>query len=253
MGCRDLRKTNVLASLKENHNLKLKERNKNMNTTQIDIIDYFLKQASRYLQFDGNYNGTYFPGIQRITYSGKKTIVWFTDGTKVDVDCSDNDKYDRQTAIAYAICKRLFGKVTVNGTIDAAGFGSLMKKFVDSGFDQDKAKAESETKKREAHEAHVRRQVEAQEAAFQRKVRARAEEIKIEEAARKLLAEQEASKAPSKKILTEDGAKGKCACSKTSSCSTDDYVRPNKPFSQFTPEEKREYWNWYYHAKRKQS
>lgn len=225
-----------------------------MNTTQIDIIDYFLKQASRYIQFDGNYNGTYFPGVLRITYSGPKTIVWFTDNTKTMVECSSNDKYDRQTALAYAICKRLFGRVNDDGTIDANGFGCTMKKLVDAGFDQDKAKAEAAAKKKTAHDKHVKTQADAQQAAFERKVRARAEEIRIEEAARKLLEEEEAQQTPLKKILTETkhGAKAKCRCNGGCSQDYSDYVRPDKPFSQFTPAEKKQYWNWYYHTKRKQ-
>ena len=220
----------------------------------MDIIDYYLKQASKYLKFDGNYNGTYMPGIQRVAYSGKKTIVWFTDGTKVMVECSENDTYDRQTALAYAICKRLLGRVNDDGTIDSNGFGCMMKKIVDAGYDQDKAKAEAEAKKKAAHERHVREQAAAQKAAFMRKVKARAEQIKIEQAAMELLAEEEdAKKNSSKKTPLNETSrtKGKCACS---GCSTDEYssyVRPCKPFSQFTQAEKKQYWNWYYHTKRK--
>ena len=50
----------------------------------------------------------YFPTmpeipISRVTYSGDTTVVFFTDGTKTTVKRSGADKYDRQTAIVYAL------------------------------------------------------------------------------------------------------------------------------------------------------
>lgn len=209
-----------------------------MSLHQVQIVDYVLKHLP--FQVDGNYNGTYFPGVQRVTYNGSTTIVFFNDGTKCTVECSPNDKYDRQTALAYAICKRLLGKVGrvdkngrfIENEIDDNGFGSAMKKIVDAGFDQKKAEAEAAKQKREAKAKHEAAQKAAHEAAWQKRVQKRAEEIRLEREAEQWLADhpngfKNVKNAP--KVINE---------TKTETS----YVRPNKPFSQFTQEEKRAYW-----------
>ena len=205
--------------------------------------------------------GYWIPKISRVQYNGNTTIVFFNDGTKATVKLSENDVYDRKTAIVYAIVKRMLGKVKSDSTVDGNGFGTALQKIADAGFDQVKAKKEQEENKRKAHAAHVLKQEKAKKAAFERKVQARAREIAIEEAARKLVKD--------KNILNEDtctttlsNSKNCNTCEfiepKTCTCKnktwpdspSEVYIRPDKPFSQFTPEEKREYWRNQYKTRK---
>lgn len=186
--------------------------------------------------------------ISRVTYSGNATTVFFTDGTKTTVRCSSNDTYDRQTAIAYALVKRLFGKVGrydektkkfYENEIDGNGLGLKLEKIAAAGFDQDLEKKNLNAKKAEAKAAHIARQKAEHEAAWQRRVAKRAEEIHLERDANAYL-----DSLSKMKKLNESA----CQCCKTASISTgssatwQNYTRPDKPFSQFTSEEKKAYW-----------
>ena len=187
--------------------------------------------------------------ISRVTYSGNATTVFFTDGTKTTVRCSSNDTYDRQTAIAYALVKRLFGKIGrydektkkfYENEIDGNGLGLKLEKIAANGFDQDLEKKNLNAKKAVAKAAHVARQKAEHDAAWQRRVAKRAEEIRLERDANAYLD----SLSKTKKPLNESA----CQCHKTapvstgSSASWQNYKRPDKPFSQFTSEEKKAYW-----------
>ena len=208
--------------------------------------------------------GYWIPKISRVQYNGNTTIVFFNDGTKATVKLSENDVYDRKTAIVYAIVKRMLGKVKSDSMVDGNGFGTALQKIADAGFDQVKAKKEQEENKRKAHAAHVIKQEKAKKAAFERKVRARAREIAIEEAARKLVNEKNILNEDTSTTTTLDNSKGCNTCEfidkKTSTCKnktwvdspSEVYIRPDKPFSQFTHEEKKEYWrNQYKNRKNK--
>ena len=192
------------------------------------------------------YNGVnrYFvPEISRVHYNGNTTIVFFTDGSKCVIKCSLADVYDRQTAIVYAICKRLFGKVGAYSDkehkhwdpylVDGAGFGQKMKKIVDSGFDQVAAEKEILEQKRKAKAAHEAKQKAEQEAAFERRAKRLAEDILLQRRATDIANDIEDSLNNTKtnankpqQMLNENKH----------------YVRPNKPFSKFTMDEKHEYW-----------
>lgn len=202
--------------------------------------------------------GYWIPKISRVQYNGNTTIVFFNDGTKATVKLSENDTYDRKTAIVYAIVKRMLGKVNSDSTVDGNGFGTALQKIADAGFDQVKAKKEQEENKRKAHAAHVVKQEKAKKAAFERKVRARAREIAIEEAARKLVDSKNILNEDTSTTTTPSGSKS-CEFAKPKTCTcknktwvdspSEVYIRPDKPFSQFTPEEKKSYWRHMY-AKR---
>lgn len=209
----------------------------------------------------------YFPTvseipISRVVYSKDTTVVYFTDGTKTTVKCSSKDTYDRQTAIAYALVKRIFGKIGrydektkkfYANEIDGNGLGSKLEKIAASGFDQDKAEAEAKAKKAAAKVEHEARQKAEHDAAWKRRVEKRAEELRLEREANALLDSQDSLK-KTKIVLNED--------TKTIDASKLDnsvglrsgylrvdpadawklYRRPDKPFSEFTDEEKKEYW-----------
>lgn len=207
--------------------------------------------------------------ISRVTYSGNKTIVWFVDGTKTTVTCSSKDTYDRQTAIAYALVKRIFGKVgrtdPKTGTfysneIDGNGLGIKLEKIANAGFDQDAEKKNLAAKKAQAKAAHEARQKAEHDAAWKRRVKERAEQLRLEREANALLDQEDSlRKTGGKKILNESANADKffnndsnaaVSCSPGSILYT--YKKPDKPFSQFTQAEKRDYWR-YQNAKRRAS
>ena len=223
----------------------------------------------------------YFPTmseipISRVTYSGDTTIVFFTDGTKTTVKRSGADKYDRQTAVVYALMKRIFGKIGrydsktkkfYENEIDGNGLGTKLEKLAAAGFDQDEEKRTLKARKAKAQEEHAARQKRESEAAWKKRVAKRAEEIKLEREAAALVD----SLRNSKKVLNESimdankffgGGEQKTVTEKPLDKKSEIrvegdpkdawkyYRKPNKPFSQFTSEEKREYWR-YHNGKRR--
>lgn len=47
--------------------------------------------------------------IRKVLFHEPATIVFWDDGTKTVVKCSENDKFDPHTGLAMAICKKAFG------------------------------------------------------------------------------------------------------------------------------------------------
>ena len=223
----------------------------------------------------------YFPTmpeipISRVTYSGDTTVVFFTDGTKTTVKRSGADKYDRQTAIVYALMKRIFGKIGrydsktkkfYENEIDGNGLGTKLEKLAAAGFDQDEEKRTAKARKAKAIEEHAARQKMESEAAWKKRVAKRAKEIKLEREAAALV---DSLRNP-KKVLNEStmdsneffgGGEQKTVTEKPLEKKSEIrvegdpkdawkyYRKPNKPFSQFTSEEKREYWR-YHNGKRR--
>lgn len=188
--------------------------------------------------------------ISRVVYSGGATTVFFTDGTKTTIKCSSNDKYDRQTAVVYALVKRFFGKIGrydektkkfYENEIDGNGLGTKLEKIADAGFDQDLEKKNLSAKKAEAKAAHVARQKAEHDAAWKRRVARRAEEIRLEREAA-ALASTLAGKKPLNETVSPSAEVFDTSKPAKKACK-DTYVRPNKPFSKFTQQEKRDYWN----------
>ena len=223
----------------------------------------------------------YFPTmseipISRVTYSGDTTVVFFTDGTKTTVKRSGADKYDRQTAIVYALIKRLFGKIGrydaktkkfYDNEIDGNGLGTKLEKLAAAGFDQDEEKQTLKARKAKAQEEHAARQKMESEAAWKRRVAKRAEEIKLEREAAALADSLEnPKKVLNESVMNADKFFGAMEpkmpatkpLEKKSAVQAEGdpkdawkhYQKPNKPFSQFTSEEKREYWR-YHNGKRR--
>ena len=190
------------------------------------------------------------PAIQRVTFNGDTTVVFFVDGTYCVMKCSAGDKYDRKTAVVYALAKRMLGKIgktTKDGKfhaneVDGAGFGCFLQKIVDAGFDQQAEEKIAFERKRNAKTQHLERQAAEKKAAFDRRVEKRAKEILLERAAMdRANSIEDSQQYESIKYKSSKAVKNDL---KTS------YVRPDKPFSKFTQAEKREYWRWY-NAKRR--
>lgn len=200
------------------------------------------------------------PDIKRVTFNGDTTIVFFVDGTYAVVKCSAGDKYDRKTAIVYAMAKRMLGKLgktDKNGKfhaneVDGAGFGSWLQDVVDKGFDQQLEEKTALEKKRAARVAHDTLQAAQKQAAFEKRVEARAKDILLERAAIDRANELEDAARKSKSPCSCKSSYDKTSSKPAASSVEDEYVKPDKPFSQFTSAEKREYWR-YHNAKRKQS
>lgn len=235
-----------------------------METYYIDDCNAFLNMVDQFLTKSGAdaksaEHGRYFPTIdeipiKRVAYSGNRTIVWFTDGSKAIVRCSSHDKYDKQTAVTYALVKRLFGTVDSNtGLVDGTGIGRKLESIAANGFDQDTKDAVVASKKAEAQARHQAAQKKQQDAALERRARALAKQMRIQKRAEEILKE-EASKPAKKELITEDASitaadesadmPKKCNCGPKCKCSGE-YVKPDKPFSQFTQEEKRIYWRYH--------
>ena len=146
------------------------------------------------------------PGVKNIIFNGNITKVMFTVGTWSLVRLSENDKPDREVAVLYAIAKRIFGRISYDhknyGEAVESGIGSKLRKWVAAGYDQEVADMVKRTAK------------------------------KAKKAKAKLEPEHcTTGDKPSK------SAGRTCTC-----CCGSEYVRPDKPFSKFTAEEKRAYW-----------
>lgn len=190
--------------------------------------------------------GWWCPKIKRVTFNGNTTIVWFDDDTYAIVKCSGSDKYDKKTAIAYALVKRMLGKVgrydektkkLHEKEIDGNGFGCYLQKVADAAFDQQKEEQLALEKKRKAKAEHQARQEAEKKAAFERRVEERAKQLILERAAI-----DRANKIEDQLRECNDSSCGSKTCTCGTASSSDEYVRPDKPFSKFTPSEKREYW-----------
>ena len=144
------------------------------------------------------------PTIRKVIAKDPKTIVLFTDGTKSIVSLSSTDTYNLETAILYAVIKRIYGKVDPK-TKEAKypNFGKILKKIT----------TEMTTYAESSYKIPT------------------AEEF-FGEIAKK------ATFKPKSKVAA------KLDAMKTSCCKESKYVRPNKPFSEFSQEEKRAYWRF---------
>ena len=97
-------------------------------------------------------NNTFIPGIERVIFNGTFTRVFFKDGTTASVRCSEKDTYSKDSAVAFAVLKRLFSNINEKGEADGKGFSSFLHKCVTvHAFDQAayeaKKKKELESKK----------------------------------------------------------------------------------------------------------
>ena len=172
------------------------------------------------------------------------------------------DECAKETAIAYAWFKRCFGAPNPKNPNEwiSAGCGGRLRKFAQEGFDQQYEAVMNPI--REKRRAEANREQTARKEALEH-------DRKVKRLAKQILLENEAVDMAKKALELTQPPKSKNACScGTCSCTgqpnektanqkpielkapiktdsltnSDEYVRPNKPFSQFTQEEKRAYW-----------
>lgn len=152
------------------------------------------------------YARTYCPPITKVIDNNPTTVVMFNDGSKSVVKCSPNDTYNLETAILYAIVKRTFGKVDpATAEATCPGLGNSLKEIIE------KLTISGKCKKNAPH------------------LKCCAEDSNADIQDRNVPKTKPTSKIAA--MLNEMNAKP-------------GYVRPNKPFSKFTQEEKRAYWRW---------
>lgn len=60
--------------------------------------------------------------IERVIFNAPATVVYWKDGTKTVVKCQDGDKYSKETGLAMAIVKKVYGN---NGT-----YNDIMKTWI---------------------------------------------------------------------------------------------------------------------------
>lgn len=159
---------------------------------------------------------TYCPPITKVIDNNPTTVVFFNDGSKAKVKCFETDTYNLETAILYAIVKRTFGEVDpATNEANCPGLGNILKKIV-------KELTVSATLPKTKKSSKISKKLEDDTQSF-----STAKEI--------------FKYFPETKTLSKISSKLK---------SSPTYVRPNKPFSQFTQEEKRAYWR-FQNSKRK--
>lgn len=60
--------------------------------------------------------------IKRVIFNNPATVVFWSDGTKTVVKCSENDTFDPEIGLAMAICKKAFG--------NTGAYNDVFKKWV---------------------------------------------------------------------------------------------------------------------------
>lgn len=243
------------------------------------------KDKIQFYQLPKDPYGFFCPKVTRVIFNGNSTVVMFDDGTKSVVVKEPNDSYDKTTAVTYAIVKRLLG-TAVNAKTNAvnSAYINIIHDLVKAGYDQENEDAKNAEKKKAAIAKHEAEQKILQEKAFKRRVRNRVRELEVEEAARDVLNgintldKVKPANLNKKQVLNESNEmsaadffnlydepttvkantppKGTELRSGLMQVDPKDawklYRRPDKPFSKFTEQEKKEYWR-YHNAKRRAS
>lgn len=215
------------------------------------------------------------------TYGKLTTTILFSDGTKCTCSNSCHDKVNSvlvsevngvklptpvitadDTAKEYGILsclfKRLIGNIERDGTINGSGGSRWLKRKIAESYDQSVMEVYSKALKKLQAEKNAKKHAAVAKKAHDRKVKKLAKQLAIQREAEALLAAKKASGCsctgtkkplcetkitikPAIKTITEPK---NCYCKTASGFSADGetYVRPNKRFSEFTPEEKRSYW-----------
>lgn len=103
----------------------------------LDIISAFdpLFKNAEYCKLFANgklYKGACCPTVKEVIDNNPTTIVRFTDGSKAVVKCSENDEYNLETAVIYAIVKRTFcTEFSKDGEAICPGLGNSLRKIVE--------------------------------------------------------------------------------------------------------------------------
>ena len=122
----------------------------------IDVLDIisaldplFKNVECRNLFANGKlYEGSYCPAVKEVIDNKPTTIVKFTDGSKSVVKCSENDDYNLETAVIYALVKRTFcTEFSKDGEAICPGLGNSLRKIVEKAKVAKTAVVDREPKK----------------------------------------------------------------------------------------------------------
>ena len=173
------------------------------------------------------YARTYCPPITKVIDNNPTTVVMFNDGSKSVVKCSPNDTYNLETAILYAIVKRTFGKVDpATAEATCPGLGNSLKEIIE------KLTISGKCKKNASHPKCCAEDSNADTC-----------DLNLPKLKTKPTSE-ERNTASCDWIPPKTKPTSKIAVTLYQMNDKPGYVRPNKPFSKFTQEEKRAYWRW---------
>lgn len=171
-------------------------------------------------------------------------------GVKLPVPVLTADETSKEFGIISCLFKRMIGTIKLDGTIDGTGSGKWLKDQISkNSYDQKLMEVYGAALKKLNAQKNVEKHTAAAKKAHARAVKRLAKRLALKKEAEELLAAKKAAKTDSLKFsgkaavkpLNESG----CTCScKTKKTRTSDspYVRPAKRFSEFTQEEKRDYW-----------
>lgn len=213
------------------------------------------------------------------TYGKLTTTIIFEDGTKCSCSNSVHDKVNsvliseyngvklpvpvltadetaKEFGITQCLFKRMIGTINKDGTINGRGGAKWLKdQITKNSYDQKLMEVYGAALKKLQAEQNKARHANAAKKAHDRKVKRLAKQMALKKEAEELLAAKKVAKTASAKPLCETKITVKPAvkktCKKDSGCGCTmtasdffktPYVRPNKRFSEFTQQEKRDYW-----------
>lgn len=173
------------------------------------------------------------PTIQKVVEKFPKTTVFFTDGTKSSVSCSKDDTPNLEVAILYAIVKRIYGTVDrTTGEATLPSLGKTIRRATEELTFHATSKATPEKTKIPV--------VCAPKTISPSSV----PEKPVSTPCRKSVPSKTISRIAQKLKKTFPLPAVQKTTTTSSSISNNSYVRPSKPFSKFSQEEKRAYWRW---------
>jgi len=169
------------------------------------------------------------------------TLVSEVNGVKLPTPVVTADETSKEFGITQCLFKRMIGTVKKDGTIDGAGGSRWLKQKIAESYDQGVMDVYTKALKKIQAEQNEAKHKAAAKKAHERKVRKLAKQMALKKEAEAYLETKKATKTASAKCKPLCETK-KPTMTASDFFKTETYVRPNKPFSQFTQEEKRAYW-----------
>lgn len=78
--------------------------------------------------------------IKQVIFNNPATVVFWSDGTKTVVKCSENDEFSPETGLAMAVCKKAFG--------NTGAYNEVFKKWISGTGGQDHAVSVDEMRRK---------------------------------------------------------------------------------------------------------
>lgn len=118
-----------------------------MTTDYLTILDSIIPLFKDIKTDTFKYNGrTEMPQPRQVIFNKNATIVYFEDNTKVIVRKSQQDEYNKEHAIVYAIVKRAYGIINDDGTVEGNGMGNMLSRLIKNAINQEEQSASRKNK-----------------------------------------------------------------------------------------------------------